>query len=129
MVSVSAGDPLGDNRVFDELLGELGVLVCGDQPVEDVATEDVQDHVEVIEESAGGTVEFGDIPTPNLIGPSREQLRSLLRGMRALGPPVTRGTVSGEQPVHGRGRTEVDPPRRACARRPGRPPGRSARAR
>ena len=50
----AAGDPLGENRVLDELLGELGVLVRRDQPVENIATEDVEDHVEVVEEASVG---------------------------------------------------------------------------
>jgi len=53
-----AGDPLGEDRVFDELFGELRVFVRGDQPVEDVAAEDVEDHVEVVEETTRRTVQL-----------------------------------------------------------------------
>ncbi len=103
-----AGDPLSENRVLDEFLGELGVFVRGHQPVEDVATEDVQDHVEVVEEAPSGTAEFRDVPAPDLIGTRRQQLGSLLRRVRALGPSITRRTAARQQPMHGRGRAEVD---------------------
>ena len=98
-----AGDPLGEDRVFDELFGELRVFVRGDQPVEDVAAEDVEDHVEVVEETTRRTVQLRYIPAPNLIGLCREQLRSLPRGVRALGPSITRGAILRQQSVHGRG--------------------------
>ena len=104
----AAGDPLGENRVLDELLGELGVLVRRDQPVENIATEDVEDHVEVVEEASGRTVEFGNVPAPNFIGMHGQQLGSLLGRMGALGPSVTRRTAAPQQPVHGRGRAAVD---------------------
>ena len=104
-----ASNTLGENRVFNELLSELRVFVRGHQPVEDVATEDVEDHVEVVEETAPRTAQFGDVPTPNFIGLRSEQFGLLLRGVRALSPTIARGAALRQQSVHGGGRTEVDP--------------------
>jgi hypothetical protein len=52
-------DLLGENRVLQELLCQDRVLARGHQPTNDVAAEDVEHRVEVMEETAARTVEFG----------------------------------------------------------------------
>src|SRR5687768_7720523 len=68
-------DALARARLDDELLGQSGALACGDHPADDVAAEDVEDHVEVVVGPLRGALELGDVPRPDLVGRSGEQLR------------------------------------------------------
>jgi len=61
------------------------------QPVEDVAAEDVEDHVEVVEETTRRPCSFV-IPAPNLIGCVASNSVASSR-VRALGPSITRGAI------------------------------------
>jgi hypothetical protein len=67
-------DPLPLARGADQLLGERGGLLRGNHPADDVAAEDVEDHVQVEVRPLGGAVELGDVPRPQLVGSRSEQL-------------------------------------------------------
>ena len=54
--------------IGNELLGQLGALARRNQPAYDVATEDVQDDVEVKASPFGRPFELGDVPRPDLVG-------------------------------------------------------------
>src|ERR1035437_3526603 len=84
---------LSENRVLQELLGQLGVLVRRHEPTRHVAAEDIDYNVEVVEETPCGTVQFGYVPTPNLVRRRGQQLRSLLGRVGSLTPAVLRGLI------------------------------------
>ena len=54
--------------ICNELLCQLSALTRCDQPAYDVATEDVQDDVEVEASPLGRAFELGDVPRPDLVG-------------------------------------------------------------
>ena len=59
-----------------------------------------QEKVGGVEETAGGAVQFGDVPTPNLIGFGGEQLGSLLGRVGPLAPPVLGGPIGAQDAQH-----------------------------
>ena len=54
--------------IGDELLGEFLGLPMSDEPTDDVAAVDVEDHVEMEAGPFGRTLQFGDIPGPHFVG-------------------------------------------------------------
>ena len=71
---------LGDGIVEQRLEQGCG-LGIGDMPSDDTAAVDVEDDVEIEVAPLGGSLEFGDIPGPNLIRPFRQQLGLCIGGM------------------------------------------------
>ena len=70
--------------IGNELLGQLSAFARRDQPTYDVATEDVQDDVEVEASPLGRSLELGDVPRPDLVGCDGQQLRSGIGWVAAL---------------------------------------------
>ena len=68
----------------DQFVRQTRQLSMRDHPANHIATENVEDHVEVKVGSLRWTVQLGDIPAPQLIGCSREQLRFLMTRMAQL---------------------------------------------
>ena len=56
------------HSIGNELLGQLRAFARRNQPVYDVATEDVQNDVKVKASPLGRPLEFGDVPRPDLVG-------------------------------------------------------------
>ena len=84
-LDVVAGHGLGD-----QLLGQLGALALGDHPADDVAAEDVEDHVEVEAGPLGRPLELGDVPRPDLVGRDGQQLGLGVGRMGELVAPLAR---------------------------------------
>ena len=77
-------DALLGATVLDEPLGQFGTFAHGHHPADDVAAEHIQDHVEVEVGPFGGAEQFGDVPTPELIGSGGQQFRLLIGRMGEL---------------------------------------------
>ena len=75
-------------------LGELRIFALGNQPADDFAAEDVEDHIQVVPDTWRGTAQLGDIPTPDLTRPGREQLWPDVEGMAPLRSPLLSGGIS-----------------------------------
>ena len=65
-------DELLGGGVADQLLGQFGAFACGDQPADDVAAEEVQDHVQVKAGPLARPLELGDIPAPHFARTGRQ---------------------------------------------------------
>ena len=52
----------------DEFLSDGGRLIGNQSPAHDIATEDIQNDIQLEVDSFTGTFQCGDIPTPQLIG-------------------------------------------------------------
>ena len=81
---LAGGDALVVDGIGDELFGEAGGLAGGDEPGDDVAGVDVEDHVEVEPGPLVGAAELGDVPGPHLVGAGGDQLGLDVRGAAGL---------------------------------------------
>jgi len=61
-------DVVTTHGVGDQLLGQVGVLAIGNQPADDMAAEDIHDHVQVEAAPLHRAAQLRDVPRPNLIG-------------------------------------------------------------
>jgi len=61
-----------------ESFGQRLLFPVGDHPSDDVTTEDVQDHVEVIVGPFHRALKLGDIPGPDLIWPCGQEFGLLV---------------------------------------------------
>src|SRR5215813_8078283 len=77
-------DPLLETGFADQFLSQGCRLAIGEQPAWDVATEDVDDDVQLVIDSPGRAQQFGDVPTPELIGGGGHQFRFGMVGMTKL---------------------------------------------
>jgi hypothetical protein len=93
--------------VFDEPLGQHGAFAVGDHPADDVAAEDIQDDIEMIGGPFHRATQFGDVPTPQLIGFGGQQLRLLIGRMGELIAAFTAFATGFQQVVHGADRTMI----------------------
>ena len=62
-------------------LGQLGALAFGDHPADDVAAEDVEDHIEIELGPFDRPEQLGNVPTPDLIWRGGQQLGLLIVGV------------------------------------------------
>ena len=80
-------DALALTGLANQLLGETGGLSMRDHPADDLSAEDVENHVEVVIGPLRWAVELGDVPAPELIGASCEQLgRGIVRASKLASP-------------------------------------------
>ena len=70
--------------IGNKLLGQFSAFARRNQPAHDVATEDVQDDVQVKASPLGRAFELGDVPRPDLVGRCGEQLRLGIDRVAAL---------------------------------------------
>jgi hypothetical protein len=101
MVSWPGGDLVFVDGLLDELLGQFGAFPWSNHPAGDVATEDVQDHVEVEVGPLGWAQQLGDIPAPQLVGGGGQQLGFVIRRVHELIPPFAGLAFLFEDAVHG----------------------------
>src|ERR1700685_1500518 len=87
--------------VCDELLGEIRRLSMSDQPADDVAAVDVEDHVEMEAGPFGRAFQFGDIPGPHFVGPDRQELARGVERMNSLTAALARLMLDCQEPIHG----------------------------
>src|ERR1035437_3268333 len=105
-VELAGNDELLVAGFADQALGQLGTFAVGDHPADDIATEDVQDHVEIEVRPLGRPQELGNIPTPNLVGRRDKQLGLFVRRMTELVPTLPHLAVFSQDSVHRADRTK-----------------------
>ncbi len=106
------GELAGGNLVLadgflDELLGQFGAFPVRDHPAGNVATEDVEDDVEIEVGPLDRTPQLGDVPTPKLVGRGGQQLGFLVSRMNELIAALAGLPLLFEDAVHGANRAEV----------------------
>ena len=94
-------DIVTSHRVGDELLGQFCVLAIGDQPAHHQSAEDVRDHLEVEARPLGRSLEFGDVPRPDLAGRDGQQLGLGVGRVDELIAAFARTAVGSQHTVHG----------------------------
>ena len=93
--------------IGNRLLGQLGALTRRNQPAYDIATEDVQNHVEVKTTPFGRPLKLGNVPRPDLIGRCGQQLRLGIDRVAALAAALNAAGVGAQPTVYGAHRTQV----------------------
>ena len=106
------GELPGGNLVFadgffDELPGQFGAFSRRHHPAGDVATEDVQDDVEIKVGPFGGPHQLGNIPTPELIGSSGQQFVFGVGRVGKVIPALPRFALASQEPVHRSNRARI----------------------
>src|SRR3979409_568299 len=98
---------LSSDRRRKELLGKLRALAACQPPTNDVATEDIQDYVEVVVRPLLRSEQLGYIPRPYLAGSGRRKL-GLDRGrMFCQRAPFARFSCVAQDPIHRRNRSQI----------------------
>ena len=97
------GDGLGN-----QLPGQFGAFTRRDQPADDIAAEDVEDHVQLEAGPFERPFELRDVPTPDLIGSGGQQFGLEVGGVSELIAPFACLAVGGQQAVHGAHRAQID---------------------
>jgi len=87
-------------RLGDQAFSERCLLPVGKQPASDIATVDVQEDIEGEEVPLLWTLQFGDIPAPDVIGFGRQEFGLLIHRMDTLVPTVPALSRLGEEAVH-----------------------------
>jgi hypothetical protein len=93
-------DVLALATLGDQDLGQRGRFLASQQPADDVAAKDVEQHVEVVVRPLDGAQELGDVPAPDLVRPGGEQFRLPIRRVPELVAPLAHLRVRGQHPVH-----------------------------
>ena len=97
------------HRLGDQLLGQLGGFPQGDHPADDIAAENIQDHIQVETGPFGRAFEFRDIPAPDLVGRGSQELRLGVDRVHPLAPALRRLAVRLQGAVQGAHRADVAP--------------------
>ena len=87
--------------MFDQTLGQFGAFAIGDHPAHDETAEDIQDDIEVIAGPFRRAAQFGDVPTPQLVGLGGQQFRLLIRRMSELIAAFAAFATRFQQAIHG----------------------------
>ncbi len=90
--------------ILDEEFGQLGRFPFGDHPAGDVAAEDVDDYVKLKVVPFDRTAQFGDVPTPQLIGRGGQQLRFPIDRMNGLVAALACFSLLFQNSIHRSGR-------------------------
>jgi len=78
-------------------------------PPNDIATENIQDDIQIVVGPLDRPFELGDIPGPNLVRFGGQQLGLGVHGMRSHGPPFLNFLMGGQEAIHGSYRTQIVP--------------------
>src|SRR5271154_7353708 len=92
-------DALAAARLLDQLAGERSALLVRDHPADHVATEDVEDYVQVEVRPLLRPEQLGDVPTPQLVGACGEQLGTRMILVPELVAPLAHLLIRRENPV------------------------------
>ena len=101
---VLLGDGFGD-----QLLGQRRALLWSNHPADDIAAEDIEDHVQVKAGPFGRAFDLRDIPTPDFVGSGGQQLGFDVGRMGELMTSFTHRSLGAEQAIHGAHRAEITP--------------------
>jgi hypothetical protein len=91
----------------DQPLGERGVLARGEHPPDDVATEDVEDHIEIEVGPLRRAEQLGDVPAPDFVGARGQQLGHGIVGPPHLVAPFFDFVSGVEDAIHRAGRAQI----------------------
>ena len=97
------------HRLGDQLLGQFGGFPQGDHPADDIAAENIQDHIQVEAGPFGRAFEFRDIPAPDLVGGGGQEFRLGIDRVYPLAPAFSRLAVRLQGAVQGAHRADVAP--------------------
>src|SRR6266508_6115502 len=100
-------DALARAALGDQQLGQGGVFARSYQPADDFAAEDVQHDVQAVPKTWQRAAQLGNIPTPDLARPRREQLGPGVGRMAPLGAPFLGRGISRQDAIHGTPGTPV----------------------
>src|ERR1044071_686240 len=100
--------PLLQSRREDQLLCQLRALTLGDDPAYNIAAEDVDNHIQTVVTVLERPFEEGDVPTPDLVRSSGEQLRLFVLRMTRLGAALFTHLLCAQEAIHRRSRTQID---------------------
>jgi hypothetical protein len=78
-----------------------------DQPADDIAAVDVEDHVEMEAGPLGRAFQFGDIPGPHFVGPDRQEFGFGVERMDALTAALAGLAAGSQQPIPGADRAVI----------------------
>ena len=78
-----------------------------EQPTDDVAAVDVEDHVEMEAGPFGRALQFGDIPGPHFVGPDRQELGLGVERMNSLTAALASLMLGCQEPIHGTDRAVI----------------------
>ena len=78
----------------------LADFAFGDEPTYPIATENIQDVVQIVVSPLGWPQQFGDIPAPQLVGLGRQQLGLDVSGVTELIATLTHLLVLIQNAVH-----------------------------
>ena len=104
---LAGGNLLLANGLLDELLGQFRALPRRDHPADDMAAEDIEDDIEIEVGPLGRTQQFGDVPTPELVGSSGQQFGLVVSRMHRLIAALVGFPGLFEEAIHRASRTEI----------------------
>jgi len=110
-----ANDPLPHHHLKDQPLGKVFAFAVSQHQADDVAAEEVEDHVEVEAGPPGRPQELGDIRGPHLVGRGGQHLRLGVGGVPQLVASLAAFLMRMQDAVHRAERTEVLPWCRSAA--------------
>lgn len=91
----------------DQTSGQCSRLPMGHHPAHHKTTEDIQDHIEIEVNPLGRSLEFGDVPGQDLIGPGGQQLRFVVSRMAQLISSLPNLCLLGKDPIHSAYRAQI----------------------
>src|SRR5664279_496562 len=104
----ACGDAWFLARCRDQPLGQLGGFAGSHHPTHHVTAEDVEDDVDVEVSPLGRPQQLRYIPTPDLIGPGRKQLRLGVLRMPKLVATLLQFAVFSQDAMHRAYRAEIN---------------------
>jgi hypothetical protein len=87
--------------LLNEFPGQGRGFAHRDHPADDVTAEDIEDDREIVVVPLGGTAQFRDVPTPQLVRSGGEQFRLLISGMNEQIAALPRATIGLQDLIHG----------------------------
>src|SRR6266540_522496 len=106
-VSVSGVMPYLPQVSLDQRLGQPGVLGAGDQPPDNAAAEDVEQHVQIEVLPLQRRAQPRYVPAPDLVRRARRELGFRVRRVHELVAPLVQQALGGEHAIEGAHRSEV----------------------
>jgi hypothetical protein len=86
--------------ILAQFAGQLGALAWSDHPANDIAAEDIENHLRIEVGPLGWAHQFGDIPTPRFVGRRCQQLGLCIGRMGSLVAAFTRVGVLFQNAIH-----------------------------
>jgi hypothetical protein len=94
---------------LDQFLCQRGLFPASHHPAHCITAEDVQKNVKVIIRPFDRPLELGNIPGPDLVGPSGQKFRGLIHGMTELISTLPDFSLLVQNPIHAPHRAKIGP--------------------